>query len=268
MRGARRAEALLEVQTTSLTRGVISIASAVFRYAVKQGLAADNPVAALDDEKPRAKNQTKARILDVDEIARLLEHAPKTYRALLATAVFSGMRQSEILGLRWCDVDFAIGGLHIHNQLSRASREQPARLVPLKTDAAERTIDLSGLLARVLREHKLAAPAEHSGDEDFVFCTAIGTPLYYRNVSSRALDKAADGAALNPDGKPRLSFHDLRHTAITHLIRSGADVAQVQRFAGHAKPFITLDLYVGEFERRQKTDAGQRLAAVYDGVLG
>jgi integrase len=71
----------------------------------------------------------------------------------------------------------------------------------------------------------------------------------------------------NKDGLPKLSFHDLRHTAITHLIRSGVDVAQVQRFAGHAKPSITLDLYVGEFENRKVNDSGARRAAIYESAL-
>jgi integrase len=224
-------------------------------------------MASLEDEKPRAKNQTKARILDIDDVKLLIEKAPANYRALLATAVFSGMRQSELLGLRWCDVDFAENVIHIEHQLSRASRVKPAELLPLKTDAAERTIDLAPPLASVLREHKLAS--KHSRDEDYVFCSEIGSPLYYRNVTRRGLEKAADAAKLNADeAKPRLSFHDLRHTAITHLIRSGADVAQVQRFAGHSKPSITLDIYVGEFEGRQQNDAGQRLAALYADVLG
>jgi hypothetical protein len=65
---------------------------------------------------------------------------------------------------------------------------------------------------------------------------------------------------------PKLSFHDLRHTAITHLIRAGADAFQVQRFAGHAKPSITLDIYVGEFEARKSNDVGKRLSAAFNGV--
>jgi len=67
-----------------------------------------------------------------------------------------------------------------------------------------------------------------------------------------------------------LGFHDLRQTAITHLIRSGADVAQVQRFAGHAKPSITLDLYVGEFEKRKSTTPGldsQRSTEAFSRVI-
>jgi integrase len=91
--------------------------------------------------------------------------------------------------------------------------------------------------------------------------------VYYRNASARGLQNAADRAGLNREGLPRLSFHDLRHTAITHLIRSGADVAQVQRFAGHAKPSITLDIYVHEFEARKSNDVGQRLSAAFRGVI-
>jgi integrase len=86
-------------------------------------------------------------------------------------------------------------------------------------------------------------------------------------ASARGLDKAADRAGLNPEGVQRLSFHDLRHTAITHLIRLGADAAQVSRFAGHSKVSTTLDLYVGEFEKRKVNDSGQRLAEVYAGGL-
>jgi integrase len=82
-----------------------------------------------------------------------------------------------------------------------------------------------------------------------------------------AVDKAADRAGLNAEGMQRLSFHDLRHTAITHLIRSGADAAQVSRFAGHSKVSTTLDLYVGEFEKRKVNDSGQRLAEVYAGAV-
>jgi integrase len=103
---------------------------------------------------------------------------------------------------------------------------------------------------------------------DYVFCTEVGSPMGQRNVSRRGLEKAADNAGLNGDeSKQRLSFHDLRHTAITHLIRGNADVAQVQRFAGHSKPSVTLDLYVGEFEDRQENEAGSRLGALYAEVL-
>jgi integrase len=92
--------------------------------------------------------------------------------------------------------------------------------------------------------------------------------MYFRNVSVRGLDKAADSEGLNPEGVQKISFHDLRHTAITHLIRSGADPAQVSRFAGRSKVSTTLDLYVSEFEKRKVNDSGARLAAIYGSADG
>src|SRR4029450_12894701 len=91
------------------------------------------------------------------------------------------------------------------------------------------------------RTHKLAG--SYPKDDDFVFTTLTGQPIYYRNASARGLQKAADRAGLNGEGLPKLSFHDLRHTAITHLIRAGTDVAQGQRFAGHRKPSNTRDIH-------------------------
>jgi integrase len=247
-------------------RSVLTLAGSILNHAVTRGYRADNPIARLSKtERPKAKNKTKARILDVDEITRLIAHTIPGYRALIITAVYTGLRQSELLGLRWFDVDFDEAKIHVRHQISRATKSDKATLIPLKSDAGERDLDLMPDLAKVLREHKLGS--RYSSDSDFVFATLTGQPVYYRNASARGLQKAADRAGLNPDDLPRLSFHDLRHSAITHLIRAGADISQVQRFAGHAKPSITLDVYVGEFEARKSNDVGERLSAAFSGVL-
>jgi integrase len=253
-----------ELLSNWTVRGVLNVLNVVLEHAVKHEYIASNPVRKLNGEKPPARNRTKARILEADEVARLIDHAPANYRTLILTAVYTGMRQSELLGLQWQDIDFDAGTIHVRHQLSRATKIKPARVVPLKTDAGERHIDLAPALARELAKHSLES--WHSKPEDFVFATETGKPLYYRNASARGLDKAADRAGLNPDGVQRLSFHDLRHTAITHLIRSGADAAQVSRFAGHSKVSTTLDLYVGDFEKRRVNDSGTRLAAIYAGA--
>lgn len=215
----------------------------------------------LNGEKPPARNRTKARILEAEEVALLIDHAPPNYRTLILTAVYTGMRQSELLGLRWEDIDFDAGTIHVSAPaLTGDEGEARAGSCP-ETDAGERHIDIAPALARELAKHSLRS--RHSEPETFVFATETGKPLYYRNVSASGLDKAADRAGLNADGVQRLSFHDLRHTAITHLIRSGADAAQVSRFAGHSKVSTTLDLYVGEFEKRKVNDSGQRLGVIY-----
>lgn len=250
-----------ELLSNWTVRGVINVLNVVVEHAIKQEYVASNPVRRLNGEKPPARNRSKARILEAEEVALLIEHAPEGYRTLIFTTAYTGMRQSELLGLRWGDVDFEAGTIHVRHQLTRATRKQPARVVPLKTDAAERQIDLAPELARELAKHSLASA--FSKPEDFVFSTETGKPIYYRNASARGLDKATDRAGLNAEGVQRLSFHDLRHTAITHLIRSGADAAQVSRFAGHSKVSTTLDLYVGEFEKGKVNDSGQRLGVIY-----
>jgi integrase len=233
----------------------------ILKFAYRNGYIATDPLGRIRDDLPVGRNKTSARVLEAEDVNRLIEATPERYRVLISLLAFTGVRISEALGLTWADVDLETGTVKISRQLSRAKRGQPATRIPLKTDAAKREIDLAPKMVQALRVHKFAS--HHKGDSDFVFTTFAGSPLYYRNASIRGLEKAAEAIGLNREGLPKLSFHDLRHTAITHLIRSGADVAQVQRFAGHSKPSITLDLYVGEFESRKVNDSGRRLAAIY-----
>ena len=65
----------------------------------------------------------------------------------------------------------------------------------------------------------------------------------------------------------KLSFHDLRHSAISHLIRAGVDPVTVSRFAGHSKTSVTLDVYAHEFQARKGEGAGAALAAALGGAL-
>jgi integrase len=131
--------------------------------------------------------------------------------------------------------------------------------------AGERDIDLAPALARELVAHKLFSP--FSSPDDFVFATETGSRCTTATSRHAASTRPRVGRGSTRRGVQKLSFHDLRHTAISHLIRAGADVAQVQRFAGHAKPSITLDLYVHEFEARKSNDVAERLSAVFAGVV-
>lgn len=82
------------------------------------------------------------------------------------------------------------------------------------------------------------------------------------------LDSAAEAAGLNPAGIAKLTFHDLRHTYGSHLAQSGLDPVGVQRQMGHARPSITMDLYVHEFETaRRREQVSERLAAALGGPV-
>jgi integrase len=220
----------------------------ILALGLRRGYIADNPLRRLEaSERPRI-HRREQRVLTHDEIGKLLATALPRYRPFIASALYSGMRLSELLGLTWADVDLHAGLIHVRHQLSRARVDKPARRVRLKTPSAVRDIPLLPQLAALLKRHKLASP--HSAAHNYVFTTALGTPLGYRNVERRGLRRAAEQAGVNVAGQPPLRIHDLRHTFASHLIIDlKLDVAQVSRILGHARPSITLDTYTHLFDQ-------------------
>jgi hypothetical protein len=133
-------------------KGVLTPLSRILGYAARQGWIARNPVTRLErDERPKT-SRCEMRVLERDEIARLLAAAPDRYRALLATAVFTGLRQGELLGLRWEDVDLDAGLIRVRWQLGRdGSRVEP------KTQQAKRDI-VPGAVRRTMSSRRSEAP--------------------------------------------------------------------------------------------------------------
>jgi integrase len=213
--------------------------------AVRRGQIPANPMLRLErGERPKIERR-EMRILGTDEIKALLDEATQTYRTLLATAIFTGARQGELLGLVWADIDLEAGVVRVRKQLDRDGQ----RVSP-KTPNAVRDIELMPALAAVLRAHKeVAFGAGRAKPEDFVFASTAGTPMHYRNVARRGLDQAMEAAKLTGEGRPRLRFHDLRHTFASILISQGCDVVFVSRQLGHASTPVTLSVYAHLFDR-------------------
>jgi integrase len=117
----------------------------IFDHAVRRGLARANPVRGLErHERPKIV-RVEMRILDRDEIDRLLQAAPDKYRTVLATAIFTGLRLGELTGLRWVDVDLAAGLIRVRRQAYSAGQTGP-----LKTPNARRDVLLTPALAQLL----------------------------------------------------------------------------------------------------------------------
>lgn len=214
--------------------GTLVPLSAMLAQAAYDGLIPDNPIRKLQRKhRPRVVTRPK-RILMLDEIDSLLK-AGGRYAPIFGTAIFAGLRLGEVLGLSWPAVDLSDGKLRVAQQLDRRGE-----LVEPKTQQATRDVLLHPRLLRMLRE----LPTRFSGG--LVFTTRRGTPFGHRNIL-RALDYAAERAKIT--GEPKLTFHDLRHTFASAYIKVvEGNVAEVQRALGHAKPDITLRVYVHEFE--------------------
>jgi integrase len=230
-------------------RETLGVLSRMYAFAIRRGLATSNPVSALERHERPTVRRSEQRVLTHDEIARLLASSNNQARLLVALAVFTGARQSEILGLRWCDVDLTGGTVHIRSQWERATKGRPARLKRLtKTEAGRREIVLVPQLAGVLKRAKLAS--EFSGPDDFVLARLPGRPISHRRCSE--LWETARSAA----GLDSVKLHECRHSFASHLVVDlGVDAVQVSKMMGHSKASITTDTYAHLFDKARHADA-------------
>jgi integrase len=248
-------------RSAKTTANALATLQSVLRFARRRGWILADPVELLEpEERPHPRRRSRGRVLGQAEIERLLDACPTRGRILVETALFSGLRISELLGLIWGDIDVAAGLIQVRAQLSRPHRGEPARRVPTKTPASVREVPLVPQLSDRLAAHRRGTP--FAAPTDWVFVTARGTPFGERNVARRVLKKAADATGLNDGGRAPLRFHDLRHTFASHLIVDlGLDVAQVSRILGHASITITLDVYTHLFDdARHAREIRRRMA--------
>lgn len=159
--------------------------------------------------------------------------------ALYITAIGTGLRQGELLALRWSDVDLDSGLLAVRYTLQIPTRD----LAEPKTDRARRTLRLPGAVVDGLRAHRTRQLSERIAagsrwvDLDYVFATRQGRPLMARNVL-RDLHRYLKAAGL-----PRQRFHDLRHAYATLLLEDGEELGVISRTLGHSQISTTADVY-------------------------
>jgi integrase len=234
-------------------RSILTPLSRLFSHAVRRDVIAASPISKLDRSERPAVWKREQRVLNPAEIARLLDAAPPRYRTLLATAILTGLRQSELLALRWRDVDFDDELIRVRRALDRNRND-----VPPKTKHAVRDVVLIPALALALQGHRAASGFQ--GPEDYVFASAAGTPLHWRNLGQRALKPALAEAGIEP-----MRWHDLRHTFASLLIGRGANVVFTSRQLGHGSSDITLRVYSHLFDRAEQA---QRTRDVLEATVG
>ncbi len=178
--------------------------------------------------KPPSVQQKEMMCLSLEQVTKLLEQAEgDPLEALYVLALETGLRQGELLGLRWQDVDFERGVIYVRQQLSWRSGEH-YRFETLKNFGSERPVAMTSGCVRALRirrrlqlEHKVRC-RQAWNEHDLVFCTQIGTPIHHRNLVRRSFKPLLERAEL-----PSIRFHDLRHTSATLLLAKGVYLGTV-----------------------------------------
>lgn len=192
---------------------------------------------------PRVEKK-QVETLDAEDIGKFLAAIRGTkYEYPLFVAVFTGLRQGELLGLTWDCVDFEHGMLLINKQHNRVKGDTEFRFASLKNDktrvltVADEVIDVLKLQKK--RQDTWAATLGDgwNNSDNLVFTTEFGryinNKILYQNFK-RIMRKL---------GKPNLRFHDLRHTYAVNSLRAGDDIKTVQENLGHATASFTLATY-------------------------
>jgi integrase len=184
------------------------------------------------------------RVWDDEQVRLFLAEAKRTsaYYALYLTALTTGMRQGELLGLRWKDVDLAAGVASVQQTLYRLGKTLLTK--EPKSARSRRPVALPPLLVVTLREVQEIQATRRRDlgsayvDHGLIFCQPDGKPLHAHNVSQRDFRRVVKRA-----GVPRIRFHDLRHCHATLLLQQGVHPKVVQERLGHSTITMTLDTY-------------------------
>jgi integrase len=228
----------------------LNFLNGLFAFAVKREWARSNPVAAVDRPRP-AKLTSELRYLDATEVDRLLDAVPDddrgpTDRALYLTATMCGLRQGELIALRWRDVDTDAEVIRVRRSFTRGKMGTP------KSKRSNRAVPMPPRVLAQLEAHRKRSP--YSGGDELVFPhPETGKPYDPSKMRKRYAE------ALKAAKVRRVRFHDLRHTYGTRMASAGTPMRALQALMGHSN-IETTEIYA-DWEPDPEREAAWAAAA-------
>lgn len=258
-----------EPLSTKSVKNIHCILSKALNTAIEVGYLKDNPASRA--KLPKVERKEISPLTDEQVKAFLKELETEEYSALYKVIIFTGLRESEAIGLTWDSIDFEKGILKINKQLQkRPIKDGGYTFAPLKNDKT-RMITVPPFIIDVLKDRRIQQLSERfeAGNQwegyqntqeqktALVFTTKVGKPINPKVVYLHYKKIAAKIAA------PNSRVHDLRHTFAVVSLQNGDDVKTVQGNLGHATAAFTLDIY-GHVSEKMKEDSAARMQAYID----
>jgi integrase len=208
-----------------------NIMSALFNHARRYEWTDRNPITLV---RQSAKRQRVPEVLTEEELQALIPQLSARDRVLVLLDACTGLRVGELLGLKWSDVDFENGQLHV-------TRSVVHQVVgECKTEASQKPMPLDSFLAQELLTWRSTCP--YNQNDDWVFASPLTKgkqPYWPENLMKRGIRPAAKRAEI----VKHISWHTFRRTFSTLLKANGEDIKTVQELLRHANSRITLDIY-------------------------
>lgn len=262
---------LLQAKSRAMAAKVLRSLSAILSNAMEIGAINQNVAASVKVGKLK-RESAKIVVPKRADLKAMIAAANDTERPFILTAITTGLRSSELRGLRWQDIDLAAGTITV-----RQRADQWGQIGPPKSEAGKRTLPIPTELVSELKRWKLRSPTSR---QDLAFPSSSGTPMRHNNMLRRMFFPLQVKAALSvpridrtgqvacdDKGQPILtgkySFHALRHAAASAWIESNIDLKRLQVWIGHENIRLTLDTY-GHLLRDEKKDAELALKASRD----
>lgn len=241
---------LLKDRSKAMAGKAVRALSSIIHEAQKRGLVAQNVAQGVKVIR-KGRERARIEIPSQRELKAILKAAGDDTRSLLLVAILTGLRSSELRGLRWSDIDLKAGTISV------AQRADAWGIIgPPKSDAGYRTIPIAPALVAELKRWKLRA---RPSPLDLAFPNAKGGAYLHNNLVRRVIGPVMVSAGvcepvlvkgapkLDGDGNavlaPRYGLHALRHAAASAWIAQRIDLKRLQTWMGHASIQMTLDVY-------------------------
>lgn len=247
-------------------KNVSAILHKALSIAVKQGIIHANPCEAAELPKVTRKEIHPLTDAEIPLFLKVIEGQPMGNA--YALCLFAGLREGECMGLSWKQVDFVGKRITVSQQLQKGKRRGEGYFIaPTTKSGKPRQIAPPEITFQYLRaerarqaQNRLAAGPLWDNPDDLVFTDELGKHLAI-STFYKGFKRIAERIG-RPDARP----HDLRHTAATVAIASGADIKSVQDLLGHATATTTLNIYAHTSDQMRK-DTAARMQSYYDNLV-
>src|SRR6266576_423253 len=223
-------DALLKKGSRVMARKVLASLKSILGEAQRRGMVAHNsasPVRVDVKKRENGKLTVGRDIPSKTEAQIVLSTAAGRWRPLFATAIFTGMRASELRGLTWDDVDFERNVIHVRQRANLWGE-----IGAPKSAAGDREIPMSPMVVNALKEWRLACP---KGPLKLVFPNGNGNVENHANIANRGFYALQiEEGITGKDGKPKYGLHALRHFCASWLIEQGFSPKRLQALLGHS----------------------------------